>query len=62
MKVIICDDQAIVRDGLEMLLKLEPDIQVIGIAQEGATAIDLVEKERPGPGLNGSEDADLEWG
>lgn len=47
MKVIICDDQAIVRDGLEMLLKLEPDIEIIGIAEEGATAVEMVGKEIP---------------
>jgi len=47
MKVIICDDQAIVRDGLTMLLKLEPDIQIIGTASEGATAVELVDKENP---------------
>lgn len=47
MKVIICDDQAIVRDGLTMLLKLEPDIQIIGTASEGATAVELVDKESP---------------
>jgi two-component system, NarL family, response regulator LiaR len=47
MKVIICDDQAIVRDGLSMLLKLEPDIQIVGTAEEGATALELVKKERP---------------
>jgi DNA-binding NarL/FixJ family response regulator len=47
MKVIICDDQDIVRDGLELLLKLEPDIEVVGIATDGAEAIDLVEKEKP---------------
>jgi DNA-binding NarL/FixJ family response regulator len=47
MKVIICDDQAIVRDGLEMLLKLEPDIEVVGIAEEGATAVEMVEKKAP---------------
>jgi two-component system, NarL family, response regulator LiaR len=30
-----------------MLLKLEPDIEVVGIAEEGSAAIDLVEKEKP---------------
>jgi NarL family two-component system response regulator LiaR len=47
MKVIICDDQAIVRDGLAMLLKLEPDIEVIGIAEDGAAAVELVGDKRP---------------
>jgi NarL family two-component system response regulator LiaR len=47
MKVIICDDQAIVREGLEMLLKLEPDIEVVGIAEDGADALDMVEERRP---------------
>jgi DNA-binding NarL/FixJ family response regulator len=63
MKVIICDDQAIVRDGLELLLKLEKDIEVIGLAQDGAEAVDLVTKNPPDlvlmdlkmPGLNGVE-------
>jgi NarL family two-component system response regulator LiaR len=47
MKVIICDDQAIVRDGLEMLLKLEPDINVVGTAEDGASAVEMVAKESP---------------
>jgi DNA-binding NarL/FixJ family response regulator len=47
MKVIICDDQAIVRDGLELLLKLEKDIEVVGLAQDGAEAVDLVAKSQP---------------
>ena len=47
MKVIICDDQAIVRDGLEMLLKLEPDIEVVGIADDGDVAVEMVAKETP---------------
>ncbi len=47
MKVIICDDQAIVRDGLELLLKLEKDIEVVGLAQDGAQAADLVESTHP---------------
>jgi DNA-binding NarL/FixJ family response regulator len=63
MKVIICDDQAIVRDGLELLLKLEKDIDVVGLAQDGAEAVDLVAKTSPDlvlmdlkmPGMNGVE-------
>jgi DNA-binding NarL/FixJ family response regulator len=47
MKVIICDDQSIVREGLAMLLKLEPDIQIIGMADDGAAAIELVDREKP---------------
>lgn len=47
MKVLICDDQAIVRDGLAMLLKLEPDIEVVGTAEDGARAIEMVAKEGP---------------
>jgi two-component system, NarL family, response regulator LiaR len=63
MKVVICDDQAIVRDGLELLLKLESDIQVVGLAQDGAQAVEIVGRTRPDlvlmdllmPGVNGVE-------
>ncbi len=63
MKIIICDDQAIIRDGLELLLKLEKDMEVVGMAQDGAQAIELVEKLSPDlvlmdlkmPGVNGVE-------
>jgi DNA-binding NarL/FixJ family response regulator len=47
MKVIICDDQDIVRDGLELLLKLEADIEIVGIARDGDEAIKLVEQKKP---------------
>jgi DNA-binding NarL/FixJ family response regulator len=63
MKVIICDDQALIRDGLEMLLKLEKSIQVVGQAQDGAEAVELVAQHEPDlvlmdlkmPGMNGIE-------
>jgi DNA-binding NarL/FixJ family response regulator len=63
MKVVICDDQAIVRDGLEMLLTLEQDIDVVGLAQDGAEGVDLTAKHQPDvvlmdlkmPGMNGIE-------
>ena len=47
MKIIICDDQAIVRDGLAMLLKLEPDMQVVGTAGDGASAVELAAQIKP---------------
>ncbi len=47
MKVIICDDQDIVRDGLELLLKLKPDIEIVGIATDGAEAVEMTEKKKP---------------
>ena len=63
MRVIICDDQAIVRDGLELLLNLERDIEVVGLAQDGAEAVELVAQHQPDlilmdlkmPGMNGIE-------
>lgn len=63
IRVLICDDQAIIRDGLELLLKLERDIQVVGQAQDGAQAVELAGVKKPEvvlmdlkmPGLNGVE-------
>jgi len=63
MKVIICDDQALVRDGLEMLLKLENDIEVLATAEDGDQALEMIAKCAPDvvlmdlkmPGLNGVE-------
>jgi DNA-binding NarL/FixJ family response regulator len=63
IQVLICDDQAIIRDGLEMMLKLERNIQVVGKAQDGAEAVELVERLAPDlvlmdlkmPSMNGVE-------
>ena len=63
MKVLICDDQALIRDGLEMLLKLERDVEVVGQARDGAEAVELVALHSPDlvlmdlkmPGMNGIE-------
>ncbi len=63
MKVVICDDQAIIRDGLAMLLMLEKDIEIAGQASDGAEAVELVARHLPDmvlmdlkmPGMNGIE-------
>ena len=47
MKILLCDDQAVIRDGLEMLLNLEKDFEVIGLAQDGAEAVELTAQKKP---------------
>jgi DNA-binding NarL/FixJ family response regulator len=42
IKLLLVDDQAIVRQGLRMRLLLEPDITVIGEASSGEQALELV--------------------
>ena len=49
MRIVICDDQAIVRDGLAMLLKLDREIEVVGLAEDGLEAVELVEKAAADP-------------
>lgn len=47
IKVVIADDQRVVRDGLVVLVGLCEGIEVVGSAQDGATALSLVEELRP---------------
>ncbi|OPG07903.1 response regulator transcription factor [Microbispora sp. GKU 823] len=46
-RVLVVDDQAVVRDGLVLLLGLLPDIEVVGSASDGEAALRLVAGERP---------------
>ncbi len=47
MKILIVDDDALIRDSLKILLELEEGFQVIGTACNGQAAFDLCRKERP---------------
>ena len=47
IRVAIVDDEALVRSGLTLLLRLEPDMDVVGEAADGEAAIDLVRREKP---------------
>lgn len=46
-KVLITDDRLASRKGLRALLLTQPDIQVIGEANNGAKAIEFIEIKRP---------------
>jgi DNA-binding NarL/FixJ family response regulator len=47
IRVLIADDQRVVRDGLSMLVGLIEDVDVVGAACDGAEAIRLAEAYRP---------------
>ncbi|HEY2643348.1 MAG TPA: response regulator transcription factor [Galbitalea sp.] len=47
IRVIVVDDQAIVREGLVTVLSLLPDIEVIGEAGDGAAGVELVDELLP---------------
>ena len=47
IRVLLADDQALVRAGLRMVIDATPDIEVVGEAATGAEAVRLVRELRP---------------
>ena len=47
IKVLLVDDQAMVRAGIHMILEVENDIRVVSEAEDGSKAIMLVHKLKP---------------
>jgi DNA-binding NarL/FixJ family response regulator len=47
-KIIIADDHRILREGLRALLSSDPELEVVGEAEDGQEAIRVVEKFKPG--------------
>jgi DNA-binding NarL/FixJ family response regulator len=60
-KILLADDHAIIREGLRAMLDKQPDIEVVGAAEDGRKAMELVRELRPDivimdismPNLNG---------
>jgi DNA-binding NarL/FixJ family response regulator len=47
IRVLIADDEAIVRDGLRAIVELEPDLEVVAEAADGAEAVELARDHSP---------------
>lgn len=47
IRVLLADDQALVRSGFRIILESEPDIEVVGEAEHGAQAVDLAKELSP---------------
>jgi DNA-binding NarL/FixJ family response regulator len=47
IRVVVADDQALVRSGLRTILDAQPDIDVVGEAADGAACVALVRTVRP---------------
>src|SRR5690349_9727225 len=63
IRVLVADDQHLVRTGLTMILDAQPDIEVVGAAADGSEAVALARALRPDvclfdvrmPGMDGIE-------
>ena len=63
IRVLVADDQEIVRTGLTMILDAQPDIEVVGVAADGLEAVGIARELRPDvclfdirmPGMDGIE-------
>jgi len=63
IRILLVDDQRLMREGLRILLELEPDLKVVGEAEDGQAGLEAYEKLQPDvvlmdvrmPGMDGVE-------
>ncbi len=63
IRVILADDHGVMREGTHRILEQHPDIEIVGEAEDGLQALDLIERTKPDvaildirmPKLNGVE-------
>jgi DNA-binding NarL/FixJ family response regulator len=67
IRVLICDDQWIVCEGLEAILSADPEIEVVGVAHDGVDALEQIPQLGPDvvlmdlkmPGMDGIQATNL---
>jgi two-component system, NarL family, response regulator LiaR len=47
IRILIVDDHSVVRQGLQMFLGLDPELEVVGEAEDGAEAVRLAQQVKP---------------
>jgi DNA-binding NarL/FixJ family response regulator len=47
IRVVVCDDQMLIRTGLVTIIDAQPDLEVVGECGDGQAAVDLVGRVRP---------------
>jgi DNA-binding NarL/FixJ family response regulator len=63
IRVVLVEDNQVFREGLELVLSLRSDIEIVGAAEDGADAVELARTLRPDivlmdyrlPGMDGVE-------
>ena len=59
--LVLADDHAVVRSGLRMLLDAQSDMRIVGEANNGREALELVRSLEAGCHIDGHYDAGNEW-
>jgi DNA-binding NarL/FixJ family response regulator len=47
IRVLVADDQALIRRGMTLMLSVEPDMEVVGQASDGVEAVEMAERLHP---------------
>jgi DNA-binding NarL/FixJ family response regulator len=47
VRVLVCDDQALIRTGLSTIIGAQPDLEIVGECGDGRTCVDLARRLRP---------------
>src|SRR5579885_2024399 len=63
IRTIIVDDEELARDRMQSLLAEQPDVEIVGVATDGVSALEMIERTQPDlvfldvqmPGLDGFE-------
>lgn len=47
LKILVIDDESVVRDGIVSILSLQPDLEVVGDAQDGLAGLAIAREKKP---------------